>query len=64
MVQMAAINGVTKYVGDMVWTNTVQKATIHQVTSMLATSNNVLFPGDNQSVGSSVPVVSRWLWHF
>ena len=36
---------------------------------MLATSKNVLFPGhnhllttDNQSEGSSVPVVSRWLW--
>ena len=36
---------------------------------MLVTSKNVLFPGhnwclgDNQSVGSSVPVVSRWLGH-
>ena len=44
-------------------------------TTMLATSKNALFPshnhllttgtgwssGDNQSVGSSVPVVSRWL---
>ena len=56
-----------------------KKATIHQVTTVLATSKNVLFPGhnhmlttgtddlslagagDNQSVGSSVPVVSRWL---
>ena len=26
---------------------TAQKATIHQVTTMLATSNNVLFPGHN-----------------
>ena len=59
------------------------KATIHQVTTMLATSKNVLFPGHNhllttssdywwpntlliawapESEGSSVPVVSRWLW--
>ena len=62
-----------------------QNAMIHQVTTMLATSKNVLFPchnhlltiglitlhfnyhprwcsGNNQSVGLSVPVVSRWLW--
>ena len=59
-----------------------KKATIHQVTMVLATSKNVRFPGNahllttstddqspscwrsgnNQSVGSSVPVVSRWLW--
>ena len=58
-----------------------KKATIHQVTTMLATSKNVLFPGhyhltnhwywwpftrwhpsNNQSVRSSIPVVSRWLW--
>ena len=62
-----------------------RKATIHQVTTMLATSKNVLFPvitacyppilmtlhsdyhprwcsGDNQSVRSSVKVVSTWLW--
>ena len=38
----------------------LQKNTIHQVTTMLATSNILL--GDNQSAGSSVPVVSRWLW--
>ena len=61
-----------------------KKATIHQVTNMLATSKNVLFQvittplttgtddpslylspslalGDNQNVGSSAPVVSRWL---
>ena len=53
-----------------------QKATIRQVTNMLATSKNVLFPGhnhllatsaddlttegDNQSKGSSAPVVSRF----
>ena len=48
-----------------------KKATIHQVTTMLATSKNVLFPGHNHllttgaddpdyhSVGSSAPVVSR-----
>ena len=29
------------------WPNTAQKATIHQVTTMLATSENVLFPGHN-----------------
>ena len=57
-----------------------KKATKHQVTTTLATSKNVLFPGHNHqlttrtddcsltgaraiiSVGSSVPVVSRWLW--
>ena len=62
-----------------------KKASVHQVTTMLATSKNVLFPGhnhllkppvlmtwhfdycpstsegDNQSVRSSVPVVTRWL---
>ena len=52
------------------------KNTIHQVTTMLATSKNVLFPGHNyllttgthwrpgniQSEGSSVSVVSRRLW--
>ena len=57
------------------------KATIHQATTLLATSKYVIFPGhnhllttstddpsphwcsgDNQSVGSSVLVVSRWLW--
>ena len=27
--------------------NTAQKATIHQVTTMIATSKNVLFPGHN-----------------
>ena len=50
--------------------NTAQKATIHELTAMLATSNNILFTGhthlqttgtDNHSEGSSVPVVSRWL---
>ena len=31
-----------------IWKYTVQnKATIHQVTTMLATSKNVLFPGQN-----------------
>ena len=42
--------------------------TIHQVTTMLATSKNVVFPGpkhwllnDNQRVRSSSLVVSRWL---
>ena len=64
------------------WRMTLRtKATIHQVTTMLATSKNVLFrghnhhsnhrywwpfthwqSGDNQSVESSIPVVSRWLW--
>ena len=62
--------------------SSVKKATIYQVTTMLATSKNVQFPGhshllttgtddpslahwrsgDNQSVRSSEPVVSRWLW--
>ena len=44
---------------------TAQKATIHQVTTMLATSNNVLFTGHNcviEANGHQVPVVSRWLW--
>ena len=30
-------------------TYTAQKATMHQVTTMLATSKNVLFPGQNTS---------------
>ena len=48
---------------------TAQKTTIHQVTTMLATSKNVHFdyhPSTsecgNKSEGSSAPVVSRWLW--
>ena len=54
-----------------------QKNTIHQVTTMLASFKNVLFPGHNHqywwpdtliiswepaSEGSSVPMVSKWLW--
>ena len=55
-----------------------EKATIQQLTTMLSTSENVLFPGhnhrywwpftscwflaDNHSVRSSAPVVNRWLW--
>ena len=58
--------------------STAQKTTIHQVTTMLATSTNVLFPGYKQLLTtgaddslvlrwwskcrSSAPVVSRWLW--
>ena len=45
-----------------------KKATIHQVTTKPVISKNALFPGqwcsgDNQSLGSSAPVViiSRWL---
>ena len=37
-----------------------KQATIHQVTSKLATS--CWRSGNNQSVGSSVPVNSWWLW--
>ena len=49
----------------------LKKATIHQVTTMPATSENVLFPGhnhllttdtDDPTLWLSVPVVSRWLW--
>ena len=58
-----------------------KKSTIHQVTTMLAISKIVLFPGHNHLLttgtddltlwlslerqrgeGSSVPVVTRWLW--
>ena len=61
--------------------NTAQKRTIHQVTTMLATSKNVLFQVHNHHAnhrywwpdtliitrapvheGSSISVVSRWLW--
>ena len=62
-----------------VYVYNAKEATIHQVSTMLATSKNVLFPGhdhllttgtddlrwssgDNQSVRSSVLVVSMWLW--
>ena len=45
-----------------------KKATIHQATTTLATSKNVLSPGHNHmlttcaaSEGSSAPVLSRWL---
>ena len=33
--------------------NTAQKNTIHQVTNMLATSKNVLFPGHNHPLTTS-----------
>ena len=61
----------------IVWYTTAQKATIHQVITMLSTSKNVIFPDHNHllttstdnftliitlSVGSSVLVVSKWLW--
>ena len=32
---------------QLIYTYIAQKATIHQVTTMLATSENVLFPGHN-----------------
>ena len=35
-----------------------KKVTIHQITTMLANSKNVLFPGHNHLI---TPVVSRWL---
>ena len=35
--------------------NTAQKATIHQVTTMLATSKNVLFPGHNHLLTAEYP---------
>ena len=72
--------------GQYTYVTLCNKVTIHQVTTMLATSKNVLFPGhnfqvittgtddpsvynyhprwpldDGQTVGLSVPVVSRWL---
>ena len=39
--------------------NTAQKATIHQVTTMLATSKNVLFPGHNHllTIGTDYPTL-------
>ena len=66
---LVSLNNITLY----------KKATIHQVTTMLAIYKNVLFPGHNhlittgtddaliiakcqRSEGSSVPVVSGWLW--
>ena len=38
---------------------TTQKATIHQVTTMLASSNNVLFPGHNHllAIGTDDPTL-------
>ena len=45
--------------------STVQKATIHQVTTMLATSKNVLFPGHNHllTTGTDDPVTSLEIGH-
>ena len=45
---------------------TAQKATIHQVTTMLATSKNILFPGHNHllTIGADDPdsvIVARVL---
>ena len=51
-----------------------KKPTIHQLTTILSTSKNVLFPGHNhrcwwpdtliigQAPAKAAPVVSRWLW--
>ena len=51
-----------------VTTGTGQKATIHQVTTMLATSKNVLFPGHDRLLTTSAddptlnirPSASEW----
>ena len=42
--------------------HTVQKATIHQVTTMLATSKIVLFPGHNHLRTTGPDDPSLW-WH-
>ena len=49
-----------------------KKATIHQVTTMLATSVNVLFPGHDHLLTTGADdqtlvikcrvIISRWLW--
>ena len=41
--------------------NTAQKATIHQVTTMLATSKNVLFPGHNHLLTTGTDDPTLWL---
>ena len=38
-----------------------KKATIHQVTAMLATSKNVLFPGHNHLLTTSADEPTLWL---
>ena len=38
-----------------------QKATIHQVTTMLATSKNVLFPGHNHLLTTGADDPTLWL---
>ena len=40
---------------------TAQKATIHQVTTMLATSKNVLFPGHNYLLTTNTDDPTLWL---
>ena len=40
---------------------TAQKATIHQVTTMLATSKNVLFPGHNHLLITGPDNLTLWL---
>ena len=42
------------------WAGTAQKATIHQVTTMLATSKNVLFPGHNYMLTTGADDPTLW----
>ena len=46
-------------------TTTVKKHTIHQVTTMLATSKNLLFPGHNHllTTGADDPTLELLLEH-
>ena len=44
------------------WNNTLcKKATIHQVTTMLTTSKNVLFPGHNHLLTTGTDDLTPWL---
>ena len=77
-VGLCSNESITRHVKSWCLTQRKKKATIHQVTTMLSTSKNVLFPGHNHLLTTgnddltlsilpkrqraSVPVVSRCLW--
>ena len=46
---------------DLPVTYTAQKTTTHQVTTILATSKNVLFPGHNHLLTTSTDDLTLWL---
>ena len=53
--------GEIMHVAGSCFTFTAQKATIHQETTMLATSKNLLFPGRNYLLTTGADDPTLWL---